>query len=168
MTFVKYPIRFVNQCSGGVTIRRTIMISMLTGKTRLAESIAESLSKSIPIAFKSHQPSSENQLNDQIQALLQANESIFRREFPLTTFALSRVVPDHETIQHDLLIEAKYVRAKTTPSKITDGIASDITKYSLNKFILFVVYDPNRGISQDDLFRKDIEAKRACIVCIIR
>jgi len=141
---------------------------MKDNSRRLAESIAESLSKNIPIAFKSHPPSSENQLNDQIQALLQANESIFRREFPLTTFALSRVVPDHETIQHDLLIEAKYVRAKTTPSKISDGIASDITKYSLNKFILFVVYDPNRGISQDDLFRKDIEAKRDCIVCIIR
>jgi hypothetical protein len=43
-----------------------------------------------------------------------------------------------------------------------------ITKYSSNKFILFVVYDPDREIPQDDLFRKDIESKRDCLVCIIR
>jgi hypothetical protein len=132
---------------------------------RLAERIAERLSKGIPIAFKKHKPSDENEVNDQIQALLKVDEDNFRREFPLTIFALSKVVPDHEAVQDDLLIEAKYIRGKTSPSKISDA---DITKYSSNKFILFVIYDPDRGISQDDLFRKDIESKRDCLVCIIR
>jgi len=135
---------------------------------RLAERIAERLRKSIPIAFKRRRPKDENEVNDQIQALLQADRDILQREFPLTTFALSKVIPDHEAVQYDLLIEAKYVRKGTALSKISDGIAADITKYSSNKFILFVIYDPERWISQDELFREDIESKRDCLVCIIR
>jgi len=135
---------------------------------RLAECIAKRLSKGIPIAFKKHRPLNENQVNDQVQALLQANEDILRREFPSVIFALSKVIPDHEVVQYDLLIETKYIRKGSPLSKISDGIASDITKYCSSKFILFVVYDPDRGISQDDQFRKDIEGKRDCLVCVIR
>jgi len=135
---------------------------------RLAERIAERLSQNIPIAFQRHRPSNENEVNDQVQAFLQADNGILQREFPSTTFALSKVIPDHESIKCGLLIEAKYVKKGTALSKISDGIAADITKYSSNKFILFVVYDPDRGITQDDLFRKDIESKRDCLVSIIR
>ena len=135
---------------------------------RLAERIAERLSSSIPIAFQRRPPSREDDVNDQIQALLLADKNSFEREFPLTTFALSKVVPDHEAVKADLLIEAKYIREKSTPSKISDGIAADITKYSEAKFILFVIYDPNRGILQDDRFRNDFESKKDCLVCIIR
>lgn len=135
---------------------------------RLAERVAERLSNAIPMAFKRRVPSNENEVNDQVQALLQNDEEVYRREFPSTTFALSKVIPDHEAIHQDLLIEAKYIREGTPPSKVTDGIAADITKYSSVKFILFVVYDPHRMLSQDDQFRKDIEGKRDCLVSIIR
>jgi 7-cyano-7-deazaguanine synthase in queuosine biosynthesis len=135
---------------------------------RLAECIAEHLSIGIPIAFKKRRPLNENEVNDQVQALLQSHENILRREFPSTIFALSKVIPDHEAPQYDLLIETKYVRKGSPLSKISDGIASDITKYCSRKFILFVVYDPDRGISQDDQFKNDIEEKRACLVSIIR
>ncbi|MGD9109991.1 MAG: hypothetical protein PVG93_03530 [Phycisphaerales bacterium] len=135
---------------------------------RLAERIAERLNNAIPIAFRRRSPTNENEINDQIQALLQNDEENYRREFPSTTFALSKVIPDHEAIHQDVLIEAKYIRKGTTPSKISDGIAADITKYSSTKFILFVVYDPHRMISQDNRFRNDIEEKRDCLVSIIR
>ena len=68
----------------------------------------------------------------------------------------------------DLLIEAKYIRKGTTPSKASEGIAADITKYSAYKFILFVVYDPDRGISDDINFKQDIEGKRNCLTSIVR
>ena len=67
-----------------------------------------------------------------------------------------------------LLIEAKFIREKTSPSKVSEGIAADITKYPKDKFILFVIYDPDRGISDDILFRSDMENKRDCKVAIIR
>lgn len=135
---------------------------------RLAEEVAKSLSQAIPLAFKTRKPKREDEINDQISAFLSAHQDDFRQEFPSTTFALAKVVPDHEALQADLLIEAKYIRKGTSPSKASEGIAADITKYQANKFILFVVYDPNRGISNDAKFKKDIEDKRDCLVAIMR
>lgn len=139
-----------------------------TDQQRLAEQIARSLNESIPVAFKTRRCKREDELNDQIDALLRSNVEDFQREFPSTTFALAKVVPDHEAPKADLLIEAKYIRKGTSPSKVSEGIAADITKYQTNKFILFVVYDPNRRISDDAKFKKDIEGKRDCLVAIIR
>ncbi len=135
---------------------------------RLAVRITEILSHSIPIAFKNTKPRKEDDFNNQIDALLRAHGEDFRREFPITQFALAKVVPDHETRLADLLIEAKYIRKGTSPSKASEGIAADITKYPSQKFILFVVYDPERAIIDDATFRKDIESKRACLVSVLR
>jgi len=135
---------------------------------RLAECLATILHESIPIAFKTRQPSKEDELNDHIDAILRTNKEDFQREFPSTTFALSKVIPDHEARHAELLIEAKYIRAKTAPSKVSEGIAADITKYPKERFILFVIYDPDRGIADDTAFRNDIINKRDCIVAIIR
>jgi hypothetical protein len=84
---------------------------------------------SIPIAFKVSKPRNEIDLNNQIDALIRARGDDFRREFPITQFALAKVVPDHEARQADLIIEAKYIRNSTAPSKASEGIAADITKY---------------------------------------
>jgi hypothetical protein len=137
-------------------------------RQRLAESISEMLMVSIPIAFKLSKPRDENDLNNQIDALIRARGDSYRREFPITQFALARVVPDHEAKQADLIIEAKYVRKSTAPSKASEGIAADITKYPVEKYILFVVYDPDRAIADDNAFKRDIESKRECIVSVIR
>jgi len=109
---------------------------------RFAERVAERLSKSIPIAFQRRRPSNENEVNDQVQAFLQADNDILRREFPLITFALSKVIPDHEAVKCDLLIEAKYAKKGTALSKISDGIAADIINpYPLSRpnFALYLV-----------------------------
>jgi len=135
---------------------------------RLAERIEAMLRESIPVAFRKSKPKNEDELNDQIDALLRAHGDDFRREFPTTQFCLANVVPDHEAKAAALLIEAKYIRKTTSPSKASEGIAADITKYPAEKFILFVVYDPERAIVDDGTFRKDIESKRCCLVAVIR
>jgi hypothetical protein len=135
---------------------------------RLAERIVEMLASCIPVAFKGDLPPKEDVINDQIDALLRAHGDEFQREFPTTKFALARVVPDHESNKANLLVEAKYIRKSTSPSKATEGIAADITKYPADKFILFVVYDPGRAITDDAVFKRDLENKRACLVAIIR
>jgi hypothetical protein len=139
-----------------------------TDSRRLAEHISEMLSASLPIAFKTHKPSRESEVNDQIDALLSVQGESFRREFPIIQFALAKVIPDHEALAADLVVEAKYVRKGTSPSKATEGIAADITKYPSGVFILFIVYDPGRAISDDSAFRNDIEDKRPCLVSVVR
>jgi 7-cyano-7-deazaguanine synthase in queuosine biosynthesis len=135
---------------------------------RLAEQITETLTVGIPIAFKTTKPRDENDLNNQIDALIRTKGDDFRREFPITQFAIAKVIPDHEARQADLIVEAKYIRKNTSPSKASDGIAADITKYPKDKFILFVVYDPDRAIADDKTFKQELESKRECLVSVIR
>jgi hypothetical protein len=79
---------------------------------------------------------------------------------------LANTIPDHSL--DDLFIEAKYLRGKTSPSKATEGIAADLTKYPTDKHKLFIVYDPERSISDDDQFMSDFHAKGRCNIFIIR
>jgi hypothetical protein len=84
------------------------------------------------------------------------------------SFACAQVVPDHLQLDADLLIEAKYIRGKTSPSKATEAIAADLTKYPPEKFILFVIYDPQHKILSDKTYCADIEGKGRNRVLIIR
>jgi len=135
---------------------------------RLAEKISIRIKRMVPSVFRSEAPKSERQLNDVIDAIVKDDYGKYQREFPITRFALATVVPDHQIERYNFLIECKYIRKSTTPSKASEGIAADITKYPEDKFILFVVYDPHRAIGDDETFRQDIEDKRDCQVTIVR
>jgi hypothetical protein len=133
----------------------------------LAERIAERVGKALHSAFHTRKPAGESEVNDVIEAILNDGRSLYEREYPATTFALARSVADHK-VSFDLLVEGKYIRKGTTPSKASEGIAADITKYPAGSLILFVVYDPSGAIRDDDRFRKDIESRRECLVVIVR
>lgn len=134
----------------------------------LAETIAGVIGPAIGDMFARAKPKDEPDLNAKIGALLRTHDKRIRSEHPTTSFACAQVVPDHLRLDADLLIEAKYIRGGTSPSKASEGIAADLTKYPPNAFILFVVYDPQHRIPTDDTFRADIESKGRNRVLIIR
>jgi 7-cyano-7-deazaguanine synthase in queuosine biosynthesis len=136
---------------------------------RLAQRIAAVACSGIHGMFANGRlPKNERDLNQKLGALLRTHDSKLRSEHPTVSFACAGVVPDHSLGESDLLVEAKYIRQATSPSKATDGIASDLTKYPTSLFILFVVYDPERRIADDDAFRREIEGKGRNIVLIVR
>lgn len=135
---------------------------------RLADTVSEKLSKAIPIAFGRNRPKDENDLNDKVHAIIEGEREEYDREFPLTPFALAKVVTDHSLNGYQLLIEAKYIRSNTTPSKASEGIAADLTKYPSESHKLFVVYDPEAQIADRHKFIKDFEKKGNCTVTVIR
>ena len=124
------------------------------------------LKEAIPTMFQHEQPKNENDLNDKIEAILNANGA-FTRESPALKFWRTEYRPDHA--QDSLLIESKYIRGATTPSKITEGIAADMTKAPKDAGLLFVVYDPDHQIKDDKNFAKAFEEKREnCYVRLYR
>jgi len=135
---------------------------------RLAESIARILQAALPEMFARERPKDEPDLNAKLGALLRTHETSLRSEHPTTVFACASVVPDHLLAEAGLLIEAKYIRAGTTPSKASEGIAADLTKYPPEAFILFAVYDPEHRIVSEDSFQRDIENKGRNRVLILR
>jgi REase_DpnII-MboI len=135
---------------------------------RLAERICERLNAAIPIMFARQKPKDENDFNDKVHGLLKSESEEYRREFPVSSFALAKVIPDHEYPNHNVLIESKYLRGSTTASKITDALAADLVKYPSSSFVVFALYDPERSIRDDAIFTRDIENIRHCRVLIMR
>jgi hypothetical protein len=149
-------------------------VSMLTSREYLktpvqirVDEIDRVLRTSIPQLFHTIKPESENDLNDKVQALLTASGERFTREYPVLQFGISSYRADLS--DDSLIIESKYLRGRTPPSVATEGIAADITKIATGIPVMFIVYDPERKISNDDEFIISYERKRDfCCVRIYR
>jgi hypothetical protein len=135
---------------------------------RLADTISDLIAPALGDMFARNKPVDEPDLNAKLGALLRTHNDRLQSEHPTVSFACSRVVPDHEWPQTGVLVEAKYIRRNTSPSRATEGIAADLTKYPQEAFVLFVIYDPVHRIQSENLFRDEIEAKGRNRVLIIR
>lgn len=133
---------------------------------RVAE-IDEKLKISIPQMFKSKPPADENDFNEKIVAILKSNNEHWLREFPMLLFDPTHYRADAS--YDGLVIESKYLRGKTTAGKAVNGIASDITLLHPEQNVLFIVYDPERKITDDDSFCKSLMSRKAnCDVKVYR
>ena len=135
---------------------------------RLVKRLCTLLGPQIATMFSRNRPANEDDLNFKISALLNSHEIILRREHPTVPFASARAIPDHGDDESAVWIEAKYLRGSTTPSKATEGMAADLTKYPPEIHILFVVYDPDRAILDDEEFKEAYNSRRECTVLIVR
>src|SRR5262249_34114340 len=135
-----------------------------TPVTRLCDDICQLLTRSIPLMFRARRPKDENDFNDKVDGVLNSRKEEFEREHPCASFARAKVIPDHLDVGSTLLVESKYVRGSTTPSKVTDGLAADMFKIPSSLFRLFVVYDPDRAVADDENFRESFESKGNCRV----
>ncbi len=140
---------------------------------RMAEKLSERFRQAIPIAFQKQKPANEQQLNDYVESVLANDKEDLLREFPVVNFGTTKVVPDHELREYDLLIECKYPRHTRKLSQINEEIAADIVQFPAGVFILFIVYDPSSQISNISEFESDISEKARkkntdSLVCVIR
>jgi 7-cyano-7-deazaguanine synthase in queuosine biosynthesis len=115
-----------------------------------------------------NKPKNENEFNRGVAAICGAVRVDLRSEHPTARFACAGVVPDHELEDANVVIESKYVRDGTPPSKISDGMAADLIKYPPDRHILFVVYDPGHLIRDTRLFISDFESRGRCTVRVLR
>lgn len=136
--------------------------------SRLVSDVCERLKTSVPLTFRKNRPKDENDLNDKVSGILNTERQSFEREHPSVRFALANAVADHSLNGQDLLVESKYIRNSTSPSRASEGIAADLIKYPNGCHILFFVYDPDRAISDDQRYSADIEGKGRCTVCVVR
>ena len=134
----------------------------------LVERLCALLESAVGQMFAGTRPKDEPDLNTKISALLRSHEIELQGEHPAVSFAGMHTVPDHGSEHIDVLIESKYVRGATTPGKVSDAMAADVTKYPQHCHILFLVYDPEHMIKDDQSFRGDFEQHGRCTVLIVR
>ena len=117
---------------------------------RRIDEIDKKLRSSLPLMFKTEKPKNENDFNDKVVGLFQSAEEHWFREYPIIKFGITQYRAD---VYHDcLIVESKYIRGSTSPSVASHGIAADITEIGQKQNALFVVYDPDRAITDDDSF----------------
>ena len=82
-------------------------------------------------------------------------------------FGLTAYKADHG--EGNLIIESKFIRGGTSPSVAVQGITNDIVQIPLDYGIMFVIYDPDRAITDDEKYITSLEkARSACHVKIYR
>jgi 7-cyano-7-deazaguanine synthase in queuosine biosynthesis len=133
----------------------------------IAQHIVDVAQSVIRALFRSTPPKNENELNQKLGAILATSHKL-RSELPVGVFACARVVPDHELPDAGVLVESKYIRRGTPPSKASEGIAADLTKYPRDRHLVFLVYDPGTEIRDDRAFIADFESRGRCTVAILR
>ncbi len=135
---------------------------------RLVDDICRRLRKAIPVVFRKNQPKNENDFNDKVEGILNSDKPQFEREHPQVAFGMAKARPDHSSRDFSLLIESKYLRAKTTASAVTDGVSSDLIKYPKDSHVLFILYDPQRKIPDEQKFKSAFPTGERCTICIIK
>ena len=145
-----------------------------SGIVLIADTITEKLSRLIPIVFASNKPKNERALNDYIHSVLVDNNYFglsYDREASTNKFMLSLPIADHALGCRDIFIEAKLINPQSVPSKFTEQIAADVTKYRENPttYLLFIVYDVGGKIPDPGQWIVDLERYGPDIkVCVIK
>ncbi len=165
--------------AGGIidgTVAEKSLLALVLSRKHLVESwrryanrIKEVLLRGIPTICQKEQPQNEPRLQEICDGLLQAASVDLDREYPYMKCGSSLTKPDWSHEELGLWIEAKYARKKEGLAKITDPIAADITKYGDSaRRVLFVVYDPERLIIDEEGFRKPIMVRDTMDILILR
>ncbi|MEX1042888.1 MAG: 7-cyano-7-deazaguanine synthase [Pirellulaceae bacterium] len=137
---------------------------------RLSDTIVTCLRNGLPAACSDAPPKKETDLQRLCDGLLKAAGERLEREFPYARWGLIGTKPDWSSNEINLWIELKYARKQSaTPGRISDEIATDITKYGdAGKRVLFLIYDPDRLIRDDAEFVEPIHSHSGMRAEILR
>lgn len=137
-----------------------------------AEKIARVLTRALRIDFQTEKPQNEPRLQESAQAALAAAEEHLRRESPMISYSVVQTKPDFADIRdHNriLFVELKLLNSRQKLNRIVTEITSRITIYrDQGAFILFVVYDTNDFIINDDEFVYDFERHDKIKAIVVR
>jgi hypothetical protein len=160
------------------TLSKNCLLSIVTNGIHLIdprlsyiESISSLLVKSLPTAFQTKRADNERQVQDVGEAVFKAAKETLDRESPQIPFSSVTTKPDFSKDDSEglLFLEFKYLKDRKALNRINTEMTSRVTIYrSQGAWILFVVYDPNRSISDDDKFRGSFEKHDGVYVAVVR
>jgi len=137
--------------------------------SKSADAVIEATSRGVPLAFQSHEADSEREVQDAVEAILRTDPSPWLREGPLLPFSVVTTKPDFSQEGPRIFIEVKYPKARERLNSVITEVTSRITVYRhQGAAALFLVYDPNRTIRDDERFLADICVQSQIFAAIIR
>ncbi len=114
------------------------------------------ITKSLPAAFQTQAAKNERQVQDVGEAVFQAAKEQLQREAPQIPFGAVTTKPDFSDAPEGttpLFIEFKYINNRARLNSVQTEMTSRVTVYrDQGAWILFLVYDPKRTITNDERF----------------
>ena len=139
---------------------------------RYVERLRSLICKSLPAAFQTQEARNERHVQDVCESVFQAAQESLSREAPQIPFAAVTTKPDFSNLANDsipLFIEFKYIKARNRLNGIHTEMTSRVTVYrDQGAWVLFIIYDPKRAVTDDDKFTKAFEAHEGIWVGITR
>ncbi len=130
------------------------------------------ITKSLPAAFQTQAAKNERHVQDVGEAVFQAAKEQLQREAPQIPFGAVTTKPDFSDSPDGttpLFIEFKYINNRARLNHIQTEMTSRVTVYrDQGAWILFIVYDPKRTITNDDEFTKAFEKHEGVWVGTVR
>lgn len=146
---------------------------LISPRSAYIQQIIEIIGQALPKAFQSKLPNNEHEVQDAAEAALSAAKARMNRELPLIPFAGVSTKPDFSNSSQFkstdwLFIEMKYPKTRKRLNSVITEITSRIHIYhNQGAYALFVVYDPNRSIVDDDIFVKDLCANADTVWVVV-
>lgn len=162
----KYIENYAAFLSGGLPDNCLIVMAnrrdhLVEPRALYAEKLIDILNKSLPQIFQSEKPTSEKQLQEAAEGVLSGAGERLRREAPTLSYSSVRTTPDFSRssdFDNMLFIEFKLLKSRQQLNRMITEITSRVTIYrEQGAYVLFVVYDNDRFITNDDQFRSDLE-----------
>jgi hypothetical protein len=130
------------------------------------------VSKSLPAAFQTQEAKNERHVQDVGEAVFQAAKEQLQREAPQIPFGAVTTKPDFSDAPKEtmpLFIEFKYINNRARLNHVQTEMTSRVTVYGdQGAWILFIVYDPKRTITDDDEFMRAFEKHEGVWVGVVR
>jgi hypothetical protein len=160
-------------------LHENCLISILAHRRHLlnpldlyADEIARILTRSLRLQYQSDKPTKEKQIQVSTQSILAGRDEDLHRECPTLSYGVVQTKPDFGKLQDfgtHLFIEMKLLNSRNKLNRITTEISSRILIYrEQGAFVLFVVYDTDDYINDDEKFIYTIEKHDKVKVKIIR
>ena len=157
----------------------TCLLSMLAHRRHLlnpmslyGENIGKILGKALRIDFQTEKPKKEQRLQESAQAALAAADERLRRESPMLSYTIVLTKPDFSAVHdfnHILFVELKLLNSRSKLNRIVTEITSRITIYrDQGANVLFVVYDTDDFIVDDEEFVADLEKHDRIRAVVVR
>lgn len=141
-------------------------------KIRYVERLRPLICKSIPAAFQTQEAKNERHVQDVGESIFQAAQETLQRESPQIPFGVITTKPDFAKAERSgvpLFVEFKYIKSRPRLNGIVTEMTSRVTVYGdQGAWILFVVYDPKRAITDDEKFIRGFEKHESVWIGISR
>ncbi len=154
----------------------TCLVALVAGRQHLKDSraayarrLGTLMAANVPKGFRSRPAKDEVHFQDVADAVFGAAQERLAREAPQIPFGAVTTKPDFANLRDTLFIEMKYPKRREGLRRAVIEMTSRILVYrEQGASVLFVVYDPERTIRDDDDFTVSLEKHGGVWVAIAR